>query len=167
MLDLETMGTNPGDAVVAIGACVFDAKGICNTFYETISLESCLASGMNITGATIMWWMQQEHGARKEVFQATQDLDDALVKFMQWLPQSVNVWGNSASFDCGLLEAAYRLRGIPQPWPFWKEKCYRTVKGLAPGIPIEHNGTKHNALVDAIAQAEHLITIMDHLGLPF
>jgi exodeoxyribonuclease VIII len=45
------------------------------------------------------------------------------------------------------------------PWPFWKDKCYRTVKGIWKDIKLDRVGTHHNALHDAESQAEHLIAI--------
>jgi exodeoxyribonuclease VIII len=44
-------------------------------------------------------------------------------------------------------------------WEFWKDKCYRTVKGMYPDVKMERSGTHHNALDDAFYQTLHLIAI--------
>ena len=66
------------------------------------------------------------------------------------------VWGNGATFDNVILSNAYKAAGMEQPWKFWDDRCYRTVKGLLPDIKIERLGTHHNAVYDAMSQARHL-----------
>jgi len=69
------------------------------------------------------------------------------------------MWGNGASFDNVILSETYLRLGMKAPWPFWKNKCYRTAKGMYPAVEINRSGTHHNALDDARSQAEHLIAI--------
>lgn len=47
MLDLETMGSGPRAAIVAIGACCFEPETgrIGETFYQAIDLESSVDLG--------------------------------------------------------------------------------------------------------------------------
>ena len=68
VLDLETMGTNPRDAIMSIGIAPVDTKTrtIGEGFYTRISLESCQKLGMNLDASTVLWWMQQEEAARQE-----------------------------------------------------------------------------------------------------
>jgi len=50
---------------------------------------------------------------------------------------------------------------LEQPWHFWNDMCYRTVKNLLGGdIEFVKPEIPHHALWDAKAQAEHLIKIM-------
>ena len=73
------------------------------------------------------------------------------------------VWGNGASFDNVLLATAYKRLGMETPWPFWKDRCFRTMKNVC---KVDHSfeGTAHNALDDARSQAQHLIKIDAKLG---
>jgi len=74
--------------------------------------------------------------------------------------ENVRVWGNGAAFDNVILASAYRQANITQPWLFWNDRCYRTVKALSPAVTMQRNGTHHNALDDAESQARHLIDML-------
>jgi exodeoxyribonuclease VIII len=172
MVDLETLGTQPCSPILAIGACSFSMveEPIFDTFYQTIDLESCMELGMRPSGDTIKWWVKQDEAARNSAFldpeQVTLPL--ALDAFTDWLnSRPLTLCGNSTRFDCGLLEAAYKLCRKEVPWQWWKEGCYRAIKNLpaARHIPLQRFGTHHNALDDAISQAVHMGTIYRALGL--
>jgi exodeoxyribonuclease VIII len=83
----------------------------------------------------------------------------ALQRFTLWLPNDCKLWGNGASFDNAILANAYAALKMEQPWAFWNDRCYRTIKAMHPKQKQQHLGTHHNALDDAISQAEHLIAI--------
>jgi exodeoxyribonuclease VIII len=161
MVDLETMGTDPYSPVIAIGAVRFhlgQTKSY-EPFYQAITLESAMAVGLRPSAQTITWWMAQSEQART-LFK-TEDavaLPLALDAFTDWLnSRPDNLWGNSAAFDLGLLKDAYKACGKEVPWQFYRERCYRTLKGL-PGMQqykLKRVGTHHNALDDAISQAVH------------
>ena len=169
MIDLETMGTAPGSAIVAVGAVAFDAEKIHDTFYKTVSLESAMAWGLTVDPGTIMWWMQQSDAARAEIVEPMyRDLFialDTMVEWMRGMPEDVSgVWGNGATFDNVLIRAAMEKTGVTPPWKFWQDKCYRTVKGAHPEIDIVKEGTAHKAIDDALSQAKHLMVINKSAG---
>jgi len=67
MVDIETLGTDPGAAIVSIGAVRFsttnDAAGAIEAeFFESVALESCDAYGLDIDGSTVEWWLGQPAG---------------------------------------------------------------------------------------------------------
>lgn len=163
MLDLETMGNGVNSAIIAIGAAAFDNTGIKATFYEQISLESSVRAGLECDASTIIWWLRQDNDARSAFFnnEKAVDINGALIKFKEWFSSvgGVEVWGNGSAFDNAILSNAYRKTGIIQPWKFWNDRCYRTIKSLNVDIKIKRVGTHHNALDDAKCQAEHLISI--------
>lgn len=70
------------------------------------------------------------------------------------------LWGNGSDFDNVILASAYRSCNLEVPWKFWNNRCYRTVKALRPDIKIHRSGTYHNALDDAVSQAEHLMRMI-------
>jgi len=172
MLDLETMGTDPYSPITAIGACRFemhdDMKAM-EPFYQPVLLESNIELGLRPSAATILWWMQQSKDAQSHlVDERACALPLALDAFTDWLGDRPDlIWGNSARFDVGLLEAAYKACGKLVPWKFYNEKCYRTVKGLpgADAVKLVRKGMHHNALDDAISQALHLRAIYKKLGM--
>lgn len=161
MIDLETMGNTPDAPIVAIGACRFDAIHISgDCFYRKISLESAVESGAKMDASTVIWWMQQSEDARKEITSGKEDLWTALCDFTAWIQDGdiSGVWGNGAAFDNVILAQTYRRFGQPAPWPFWLDRCYRTVKSMS-DVEMDRVGTHHNALDDALSQAKHLMAI--------
>lgn len=163
MLDLETMGNTPDAPIVAIGACRFDKNGVSwDTFYRKITLQSSVDAGAKIDASTVLWWLQQEAEARAELYSGDfVDEWDALCDFANWINVHGDVdgiWGNGAAFDNVILAQGFRRHRQNAPWPFWKDRCYRTIKSLS-DVEMKREGTHHNALDDAISQAKHLIAI--------
>lgn len=161
MIDLETMGTRPTAPIVAIGAVAFDEDGLYDQFYRVVDLCSSARAGAVIEAGTVMWWLRQSDEARAALQDQPVYLAEALSAFKDWLysRQVKGVWGNGASFDNVVLAEAYRRMEMPCPWPFWKDRCYRTVKAMHPDIQLQRHGVAHNALDDARDQAMHLIAI--------
>lgn len=160
MVDLETMGAGPSAAIVAIGAV--DSLG--REFYRTVDLASSVTAGGVIDPSTVMWWMGQSDEARAALTSpGAVHIVQALTEFSAWvadLGADVRVWGNGAAFDNVILGGAYDRSGLPRPWAFWNDRCYRTIKSLRPGIKMSRTGTHHNALDDARSQADHLRVLL-------
>lgn len=175
MIDLETLGTKSFAPISAIGAVAFrmDDTPMTDMFYQAITLESNFDVGLRPDASTLKWWLTDpkvSQEARDRTFNDPQacPLPMALDLFTNWLnSRPLKLWGNSARFDLGLLENAYKACGKNAPWEFRLERCYRTIKGLpdAKEIPLPEFGTHHNALDDAIAQALHLRLINSALHL--
>jgi exodeoxyribonuclease VIII len=165
MLDLETMGTSPNAAIIAIGAVQFDpiARTLGDTFYRVINLESAVRAGGEMEASTVMWWLQQSDDARKAICSGGLPHNQALIEFASWLvnfSDNVKMWGNGAGFDNVILAQAYRRADLPSPWKHWNDRCYRTLKSQHPNIKLARTGTHHNALDDAESQAIHALAIL-------
>jgi len=158
MVDLETLGNGPQSVIIAIGAVKFDESGLGEEFYEVVDAQSCVDAGLKMDVSTIMWWMQQSDEARAAFKRESISLWEALDKFSDFVGADDKVWGNGASFDNTILGSAYRAVEEEQPWKFWNDRCYRTVKAMYPDKPIPRSGVHHNALDDAKSQALHLIS---------
>lgn len=160
MIDLETMSTKSNAAIVSIGAVMFSKYGIGETFYCNVDLQSSLDYGLNIDGQTVMWWLKQKKAARKSLAHEPIDLKIAIEMFADWLDEyNMPVWGNGSDFDNVILANAFKAVGQDLPWRFRDNRCYRTVQNQFPDIPIDKSGVSHNALDDALNQAEHLIKL--------
>ena len=161
MIDLETLGTRPGDTILSIGAVKFDHTGLGEEIHLTIDAESCKAVGLRAQKSTLEWWAKQSPEARKAAFSGELSLEAALLKLTMWMPplDIAVVWGNGANFDNALLAAAYRAQKLDTPWQFWNDRCYRTVMNLFPQAKAARVGTHHNALDDAKTQALRLIEV--------
>lgn len=172
MLDLETLGTGPDAAILSIGAVKFcpDTGELGPRFYMAIDPVYCQNAGLTIDANTVKWWMKQSEEARKQVFDSPMMLSEALSGFSMFCGITQQggknniVWGNSCAFDNVILRNAYKAVGMEAPWDFWNDRCYRTLKALYPQAPFVRQGTHHNALDDAISQAEHAIEIFKLIG---
>jgi DNA polymerase III epsilon subunit-like protein len=168
MLDLETMGTRVGCAIVSIGAVEFDINTgkFGRHFYERVDLQSCLDVGLFVEARTVYWWMQQSEAARKEIYNPENRLElhtvlAKLESFMQDLG-TFYIWGNGASFDFNILGAAIYACGFKQvPWNFRLERDVRTVVMIAPHVKDNYPfcGIVHNALDDCIHQIKYVSEI--------
>ena len=161
MIDIETLGNQPGCVILSIGAVKFAEGQILERFYRNICPQSCEEVGLTISAETVQWWFQQSDESRMAFAGGGQVLPMALADLSTWIGQGqVEIWGNGSDFDNAVLRVAYEKCGMPVPWNYWENRCYRTVKSLYPGIQIKRSGTHHNALDDATSQAFHLMEIM-------
>lgn len=174
MCDLETLGRRAGCKVLSIGAVVFGPNGLGAEFYLEVRRDP--QPGLHEDPDTLSWWAKQLPEAQERLFNpgCNVTLKNALYAFTYWLERladrdakgnlNVCVWGNGADFDNAILSAAYaEVRGENLPWPFWNNRCYRTLKSLAPSVKLVRQGVHHNALDDAKSQAEHAVRLMDQL----
>ena len=160
MLDLETMGTAPGSAVVQIGAVEFSIYKVGDPLLITISLESSVAAGMRLDPLTIMWWMKQSDESRKSLAENTVPIRDALQAFSDWIgKEKVCVWGDGAAFDNALLASAYRVCRMSLPWHYSGDRCFRTMKETCP-VERVASEIEHNAAADAVSQAKQMQVIL-------
>ena len=163
MVDLETLGTGPGCAILSIGAVAFDldAGRLGAEFHTLVSTTSCREFGLREEGDTRDWWARQSVAARKVVEEASTcdvSLTTALERLAAFIRSHggaprVRLWGNGADFDNAILADLYRRVGHQPPWNFWNSRCFRTLKSLASGHEPDREGTHHNALDDARHQA--------------
>lgn len=166
MIDLETMSTKSDAAIVAIGAVKFDANGIKDKINIVVDLKSSVDQFGHLDANTILWWMKQAPAAR-DILTNTEGLHiiDALNMLSSFIGKDDRVWGNGATFDNVVLKSAYDNCSIPVPWKYYNNMCYRTLKNLVPDVKLIRSGIHHSALDDAMSQANHLVAIMEQLGL--
>lgn len=191
MLDLETLDTCSSAVVLSIGAVAFDpfSRVIGEKFYVELvdDIAAQQRAGRTISGDTVRWWMDQNESAKllfsKDPIQtdpkakvANRTSTELALKAFSAFIQRANgkeckVWGNGADFDNVVLGTLYEDFGLPKPWSYSKNRCYRTVMDLtrmsafknAPVLP-KRQGVYHNALDDALTQAARLQEIMKWLA---
>ena len=169
MLDLETLGTVASAVIMSIGACRFDlATGAVDDsgFYASISVESNLDYGRRIQEDTLLWWLKQEVSAQNVFHESKLALPEALQELSDWIGSGdYTVWSNGADFDLPMLAHAYNQVQLETPWKFWNSRCFRTYKNLpgARNAKVPFEGTKHNALFDALHQAKTAQAIQSKL----
>lgn len=179
MVDIEAFGKKADSPVVSIGAVFFDPSTghTGSEFYKVISLESAMASGGVPDASTIIFWLKASPEARSElVMDDAIPLDDALLQLNEFIAEnaangaeSVQVWGNGATYDNVLLEASYDRTGIPCPWKFWNNRDVRTIVelgkaiGCKPRYEIPFEGEPHKAISDALHQVKYVSAIWQRL----
>jgi 3' exoribonuclease, RNase T-like len=182
-IDIETMGVKANAAIISIGAVLFDPQETVvaalggGTFYRKVDLASSIRAGLQVDASTIMWWMQQSDDARAEFARKDKDnprnalyevLGDLVTWFEAhggyWGPEGnsiqtpmrgdLRVWAKGPDFDCVILESAFAACQLKTPWKYSEKRDVRTICEAAGVEPNDFTvGTKHNALVDAVAQA--------------
>lgn len=165
MIDLETLGTLPDAPVISIGASFFDieAKALGPTFYVVLDIDSQLEKGRVPSGPTIKWWVSQSSAAKKVFQETSHPTKEGLKAFCDWYllncgADKAFVWGNGAPFDISMLENLLRHYDLDIPWGHRNIMDLRTFRRFNKnGTPVKNNGVEHNALDDAIAQAEYVL----------
>lgn len=162
MVDVESMGSTPGSAIVSLGAVAFDpaAGTLGEEFYRIVSLRSCRRVGLTIDADTVMWWLQQSVAARAQLYRPdAEELPGVLGWFATWFRRQAGqfIWGHGGNFDEPLLSAAFRAAHVQVPWKYSDARCTRTIFALAGEKPDREQGIHHTALDDAKAQAHAVI----------
>ena len=158
MIDLETMGNDSYSSIVSIGAVNFDIETgeTGKEFYIDVSFQSCIDFGLGINASTIIWWLGQNEEARQKLSNFIESCGG----------KDVQVWGNSARFDMGLLQNAYQKIKIPYPWDFRKERCVRTLLALKPEAKkaVPNVGVAHDPVDDCLFQIRYCVEVWKSLN---
>jgi len=165
MIDLEGLATGPDTTILTIAAQAFDPLGdgyYDRHYYARVTLES--QENRTIDDSTIEWWATQPAHAREEAF-GEQDripLDQALDELGRLIWHSKMIWAQGPTYDCNILEHAYKSYGKALPWKYYQVRDSRTVFSLWPELPIPP--TSHHALEDCRRQIGMLQDTLRHLN---
>lgn len=167
MLDCETLGTKPSAPIVSLGAVFFNEHTgeIGPTFYRTVHLATSVRLGFVIEPEAVLFWLEQPDEARNAIRFNAVTAEDAFVDFVDWVAENgpakgdLRIFAASPAFDCVKVEAHLKALELPVPWFYWAERDYRTIRERNRVVEEAERVGHHNALGDAIHQAEHLIKI--------
>ena len=162
MIDIESLDTTPDCVILTIGAVRFDPKG--SGVVERLELRPTVEDqtdiyGRSINEDTLRWWGDQSPEAQEEALgdRGRIPFAECMEKLYKFCWNRTNVWSNGASFDCVVMEHAWRQtsdRPNPIPWPFWTVRDTRTLYDIT-GVKLKDGGhsTSHKAVEDAERQA--------------
>lgn len=172
-IDMETLSTEHNAALLSIGAVIHDfgTGQQVDTFYANITPESSIAAGLDVSESTKAWWAKQGQAAQDVLSVDQRPLRDVLVDFAQWLAGHGVQYaiGNGPRADNQWLESACKAVGMQSPIKFWGDLDMRTLTFIGThilGLDHWHNtfkGVKHNALHDAINEAEFCNAVFQKL----
>lgn len=175
-LDLETLDTCGRATILAIaGVAVTEQDGEFTLphphFYRVCNTDS--QNKRTTSRSTVNWWRRQSKEARHVFDEArtAAPLAHVLLDFCDWirnLPGEVHIWGNGSVFDVGILADAMWELMIREPWDFRNIRDLRTLADIARrygfSTVLPDVGTHHNALDDALYQANYLAAYFNHLN---
>jgi hypothetical protein len=162
MVDIETLGRDPGSVVLSIGAVQFDETGLGPEFYRSVSREDCERLGLSVDEETVSWWEDQPEAAQ-EVLEGGDELQDVLRSLSFFYSGSSEIWAKSPAFDVAILDEAYSRVGMESPWQFWETRDVRTIEALPVAPEVEDDGVDHHALDDAKQQARSISRALEVL----
>lgn len=172
-IDMETLSTEHNAALLSIGAVIHDfgTGQQVDTFYANITPESSIAAGLDVSESTKAWWAKQGQAAQDVLSVDQRPLRDVLVDFAQWLAEHGVQYaiGNGPRADNQWLESACKAVGMQSPIKYWGDLDMRTLTFIGThilGLDHWHNtfkGVKHNALHDAINEAEFCNAVFQKL----
>ena len=157
VLDIETLGINPGAPILSIGAVCGESA-----FYEVIHPTEGTADNQ-----TVQWWRTTPSAvARKHVFSDMNErrpLKDALVNFVEYIKENNpdRFWGCSPDFDYKHIEYWLKHYGMEVPWKFYQLRDVRTIRDFLTRDEVEmlteqhiEHDNKHIAVYDAYLEAQ-------------
>lgn len=158
MIDLETLGTSPDCQILTIGGVKFDPntkEEPYGEFYMKFSMDD--QEQRSVDDDTLAWWSKQSAEVQEEALSpdGRSPTVEVLKELNKWLVGVDVIWAHGSTFDIVILENAYKMYGLPVPWPFWKIKDSRTLMSIASSDPRKnYEFAAHNALADAFVQAK-------------
>lgn len=181
MIDIETLSHKPDACIIQIGAVSFDRNGIKEQRQWDIEPPVNSNSG-SITLQSVLWWAKEDPKLLATIANSPNKvpLHQALDELSSMFPvgdkgtNRTRVWANAPSFDCVILRSAYNNMGMDTPWMFFNELCFRTIGHLYTAVHGEKfknvrernkTGNSHDALSDAVSQANAIIEINSTLNI--
>lgn len=174
MIDIETLSTRPDAAILSIGAVFFDTESgeLGETFHCGVRMKDDDLYG-HIDPETVKWWLDRPQDQLDRLITTTDhglDIINALGQLTGFISDyadytdTLKVWAKSPEFDLTILSSAIRRSGLYVPWEYYNQRDVRTVLDIGENLldantKLEFNGEKHDALNDAIHQANQVIEV--------
>jgi len=151
--------------IVQIGACSFTFEdGVDKEFLVNVDPIDCLKYGLHVETSTVEWWKTQPKEVQDSWKVAPKPLNEALTHLNNFIGTDKEqfLWSHGAVFDLGVIRSAFEKCAIKRNWPYWVECDNRTIFNML-GVRNDKirkaQSSHHNALADAISQAETLISL--------
>lgn len=166
MLDLETLGTDPGCAILEIA--LYTSDGRC--YYARPTLDDQLQAGLWIDPDTLRFWSKQPTFSKLMTAEGQVPAAVALMKLSTWLRNQgefsedpIELW--ACGEDWSWLKAAFQAYNIPLPWKYNQVRDYRTIRDtLDPHGQVSlSRDMVQFPLHDALSDARYQLYNLEHL----
>lgn len=164
MLDFETLALTPKAIILSIGCVKFNEFGVLDKFYIECDKGSQIGH-RDFDRDTADWWAIQHNKPT-----GITSLYTCLHKLLNFLQNNtppsyeMELWAKGTDFDIPILLDALASYGINPPFPYRNKSDLRTLKKYHPEVHIPFaNQQEHNALEDAIFQANQAVWILNSL----
>ena len=166
MVDLETLGRDPSNPVIQIGAVAFnlDTGEIYDSFVGYGKLTPL--SG-EVNEETYKWWLKTDAMLLQQILAKGVEEDtteDALFKnLVQWItlvakqnkiaPSEIMLWGNGMLFDNYIIRGKCEKHGVGYPILYYNDRDVRTIVDLY----CAKSGMTRKELTDGFKNASGLV----------
>lgn len=168
MIDIETLDVKPTGVIVSVGICAFDMEGIHAKQYFILDGEEQVTKGRTISFDTIEWWFRQNEAVHKAAFNLTTrgSVKEFLEGFAYFCTlHNVNkVWAQGTDFDLSMIADLHRDYDYELPYQFFLARDSRTMIDYMSSDRPTRGGDHHNAMDDAVYQAECVILALKEKG---
>ena len=172
MIDTEFLSLKYDSYILSIGAVAWDSEDeefyVLDRLHEFPSMRSQQKYSPTIDGDTLMWWLGQSQEPRESIIngqkKACKAIKDTLLNLGYFIqdkgPGIQRIWSHGAVCDLPLLKHWYDKLGMVTPWQYQQPRDTRTLFEAVNCTPERNytGGVAHDALADAIAQAEQVHT---------
>ncbi|MGF0347650.1 3'-5' exonuclease [Rhodococcus sp. IEGM1300] len=179
MVDIETLGTEPGSTIFQIAAAAFDiTNGDIVSEFDKVADIYC-RDDLKIMGGTLKFWLNDNRETYFKLQERASGCPHVMVAdFWRWLTAftdqedaDVYLWGNGILFDNLFLKKAFQEEGLDYPISFRNDRDVRTLREMAEmkagltGVPFSYEkvGTAHDALDDVRSQINMVVAAFNSL----
>ena len=180
MVDIETLGTSPGCAIVEIGMVCAEWTHYKGEWrWTSWSVPVALHADSQVDPITLQWWhadagrtLHLNGLLNSDKRMHEEDAVKQLCKYLRgWVYESgkaVRLW-SKGNFDFPILAHAITKHYPGEvPWAYWEVLDLRTMLAVAGTLGIQlpdrsEDCIVHSALGDARHQMSQLLTIIDHM----
>lgn len=154
MVDIETLDTAP--TAVVLSLAIVEIGNPDRWLHLFPSVTEQLDMRRTISWDTLKYWARAADDARLPLFSddPRSSAFNVSHSIRNFLPAVVDeVWANGPSFDLVILDS-YLAAYQPHWWNFRQYRDVRTLAAMYPDIDRTKPSIAHNALSDALAQAD-------------
>lgn len=139
VVDIETLGNEPGCTIFQIAAIAFDIEtGKIIKSFNKIADLSVAKDFLKVNGSTLIWWLKTNKELLTKLLTTKDCSPYSLIDyFYKWLLllksdyKEVYMWGNGILFDNALIKQAFKDANMNYPIDYNKDRDIRTIVELA------------------------------------